>query len=64
MATTLATVESENDVREALDHFQHLVGCGGIIDEEAWRRETLAVLQELCAAGAEAELALPQPSVN
>ena len=64
MATTLTTLETESDLREALEHFQHLVGCGGIIDEGKWQAETLAVLQELCRAGWAAESALPQASDN
>ena len=64
MATGLTTLESEDDLKTALEHFQHLVGCGGIIDEEEWKRETLQVIEELCRAGWEDESALPMPSVN
>ena len=54
MATTLSTIESTQDALEALAHFNSLQRCdAGIVDQQEWEDEIMAVVGELMAAGAE-----------
>jgi len=52
LAGTLATVETEEDLREAIAHFRALLSIG-VRTEDEWRAETEEVLDELMRWGAE-----------
>jgi predicted Zn-dependent peptidase len=53
LSGTIATLESDDDLREALQHFRSLLSIG-VLDEADLERETLEVVSELARWGWEA----------
>lgn len=50
LATTLATLETERDLQEALQHFHSLLSIG-VVEQVDLERETLHVVSDLMAWG-------------
>jgi hypothetical protein len=57
LSGTIATIESDRDIAEAVDHFKTLLSIE-VLDEAAWRAEVNEVLDELLRWGDAADVPL------